>query len=96
MKILDITELMETYTKQTSKFCMYMSFSDGASADEIMKTAPFFECGKLEDLIVCSTDQQLILTFDTEEEMDKYFDQIKDNGIVFAVTCGNGELLDEI
>ena len=96
MKILDVTELMEAYSKQTSKFCMYMSFSEEASADEIMETAPFFEREKLEDLVACSTDQQLILTFDTEEEMEKYFSQIKDNGIVFAVTCGNGELLDEI
>ena len=96
MKILDITELMEAYSKQTSKCCMYISFSEDASADEVMDTAPFFECGKLEDIIACSTDQKLILTFDTEEEMEEYFNQIKDNGIVYAVTCAKGELLDEI
>lgn len=96
MKILTTEEIIEAYTKHTSKFCMHMVFNTEASIDEIIETAPFLKNEKLDYLLLSPIDYKMTLMFDTEEEMEAYFNQIKDNGIVFAVTCGNGELLDEI
>lgn len=96
MKILTITDLIEAYSKQTSKFCIYMLFNTRISVDKIIEAVPFLEGDKLRDLISYSTNRSLVLTFSTVEEMEKCFDQIKDTGAVYAVTFEEGKITNEI
>ena len=96
MKILNITELMEDYSKRTSKFCIYMLFNTRVSIDKIIEAVPFIEGDKLRDLISYSTNRSLVLTFSTVEEMEQCFNQIKDTGAVYAVTFEKGKITDEI
>lgn len=96
MKTLTITDLIETYSKNMSKFCIYMSINTKAYVEEVMETAPFIERSKVEDLLACSTDNKIVLVFDTVKEMEECFNQIKDTGAVYAVTFEEGKITDEI
>lgn len=96
MEILNITELIEAYSKQTSKFCIYMSFNPRVSVDKIIEAVPFLEGDKLRDLISYSTNRSLLVTFSSVEEMEQCFDQIKDTGAVYAVTFEEGKITNEI
>jgi len=96
MKILSIADLIEAYTRYTSKFCIYISFNRKTTIEEVIETTPFFKQKELEDFYFGLNICEGVLVFDTEEEMEECFSQIKDNGIVYALTCGNGEIMDEL
>ena len=103
MKIFSLTELMEEYSKTTSSSCIYMSFNKYASIEEVTKAAPFFRslsaahCKEEETLLDFHylADHKVVLVFNTEKEMKECFDQIVNNGTIYAVTCINGILTDE-
>ena len=95
-------DFIQEYAKATSKFCMYIHFDNKLPCREIRKAAPYLS---LDQVVM---DGLYILTFDTENEMDEYFDMTvgddgptKDNSYtgmarVYAVTISNkGELLTE-
>ena len=106
MELLDTIELMKRYAKETSKFCMYISWPEEFLFSELIKAAPYLE--KHEVAVLTSTTDSLILIFDTEQEMVHYFNQtVGDDGPtklnnydgpvrVYALTCSNeGELWNE-
>lgn len=94
MKVFSLTELMEEYSRMTSKPCIYISFDKYASIEDVEKAAPFF---KDEELVTFHYlgNHKGILVFDTEEEMEDYFNQIADDGTIYAVTCIEGVLTNE-
>lgn len=103
---LDRREILQKYCAATKKFGIYISFDiDNYSVEEILKACPIFNF---------DTDTQILfdgigfLIFDTQEEMEKIYDQIVgDDGptkfnsysgpaAVYALTCdNNGEFLNE-
>lgn len=96
MKILSITDLIEVYSEHTSKFCIYVSFNRHVTIEDVIDTAPFFEQKELKDFYFGLNICEGVLVFDIEEEMEECFNQIKDNGIVYACTFGHGEIMDEV
>ena len=75
MKIFDTMELIQEYAKVSGKFCLYISFDNRLDYEEVMKAAPYLT----QDQAIC--DGMYILTFDTEDELYKYFDlTIGDDG----------------
>jgi len=104
MEAFSIVELMESHAKNINKWCMYIhtKLEDG---EEIYKAAPYLKELYPDALMI---PNKLVLTFDTEKEMDSCFNlTVGDNGPtkhnsyignckVYALTCSNtGELLDE-
>jgi len=76
MKSLTTIALMQEYAKLSGKFCMYISF-DGyydfgcpGDLDELFKAAPYLD-NEVDPQIVC--DEHGVLTFDTQDEMEKYW-----------------------
>lgn len=95
MEIFSLTELMEEYSKITSKPCIYISFDKYTSIEDVAEAAPFFEDERLVDFHYLANHKG-ILVFDTEKEMEECFAQIVNNGTIYAVTCVDGMLTDEI
>lgn len=104
MELLDTTKLMKKYAKESSKFCMYISWDEDMDVDEVIKAAPYLKDHRNTLL----NHSNLILIFDTVEEMDYHFDQtVGDdrpaslniyNGVahVYALSCSDkGELWNE-
>jgi len=104
MKAFSMVELMEIHAKNINKWCMliHTNWKDGK---EIYKAAPYLK--KLYSNYL-TIPQDIILTFDTEKEMEECFNQTvgskgptKFNSYtgkcrVNALTCSNtGELLNE-
>ena len=105
MEFLNTIELMRQYAKTTSKFCMYISWDEDDFYEELVKAAPYLKDHVVD---VLSTDNHVVLVFDTEKEMNHYFDQtVGDDGPtklnnyigpvrVYALTCSDkGELWNE-
>ena len=106
MELLTQTQLMQEYAKKSSRFCMYISWNEELSFEELIKAAPYLK--DYEDAILGDIDAFIFLTFDTEEEMDIYYDlTIGDDGAtksnpyngpvrVYTLTPSNeGELWNE-
>ena len=94
MKVLTKMDLIEKFAKLSNKFCIYISTIEKFSINEIKKDVPFLPL----DACYLLLNTFLILTFDTEKEMEEHFYQISeiDTGKVYALTCSNkGEFLDE-
>lgn len=104
MEKLDLSNTLERLTKATGKWGM-MIVMHGEDLEEIVKAAPYL---KDDDAMQMLADEHGFLLFNTEEEMNKAFDQTvgdegstKSNpymgaGNVYAVTCNpNGETLNE-
>mgnify|MGYP007068318580 CR=1 FL=1 len=94
-------DLMQKYAKFSGKYCMYISFlawCDKYSFDDLFKAAPYLDDEKYSQVVI---DEEGILEFDTEEEMNHYYNLTvgRDgptklnsyNGpcTVYALTCGN-------
>lgn len=106
MELLNTIELMRQHAVNTSKFCMYISWPEDAPYDELIRAAPYLK--QHEVGILGSSDDHIVLTFDTEEEMEHCFNQtVGDDGPtklnnyigpvrVYALTCSDkGELWNE-
>ena len=104
MVIYDTIKLMQEYARIANKYCMYISWQEDVDIYEIYKAAPYLEGTN----IPVYTSFEAVLTFDTEEEMDKHYDMtVGDDGPtklnnyngpvrVYALTCSNkGELWTE-
>ena len=107
MKILDDTQIMQLLAKTLKKPCMFIggwNFED-IDVDEILKAAPYLN---LDDHAQILADARGYLIFDSEDEMEKYYDMtVGDDGPtdsndyngsarVYALTCSaEGELLNE-
>jgi len=102
MKAFNTVDLMVEYAIKSNKWCMYLSNSCD-NYNELHKAAPY-----LKDLDYSLINDNIILTFDTEEEMDKYYNQtVGDDGPtksnpyngscrIYALTCSpDGEMLTE-
>ena len=104
LKVVTKIELVRNLAKASNKFCIYISTIEKDNIVEIQMAIPFLSMGNCFLL----ADSFLVLTFDTEKEMEEHFDRIVGddgptitNGYdgevrVYALTCSNkGELLDE-
>jgi len=103
MKIFNTIELIQEYAKTNSKFCMYINFDNtGYPCGELEEAAPYLNFEQI------MTDGIYILTFDTEEDMQHYYDltvgddgptklnPYNGNARVYALTISNtGELSTE-
>ena len=103
MEAYDIVELMELHAKATNKWCMYLHINienktGWENEEEIHKTMSYLKNFYPNPLTM---PKKIVLTFDTEKEMEKYFNlTTEDNNTVkyniYALTCSNtGELLNE-
>jgi len=96
MEIFDKTKVLQLLCKETKRYGMFISFSDEELYQEIIKDAPYLakDC----DQII--NDGEGWLLFDSEEEMEEYYEQtVGDDGplvsieedsrigIVYAMTC---------
>ena len=101
-KIFNVIQLAQAYAKSNNKFCMYISFDNTMDWKELEKAAPYLTTDQLFHEGTC------ILTFDTEVEMQNYYNlTVGDDGPtklnsyngearVYALTITNtGELSTE-
>lgn len=104
LKVITKIELVSQYANAANKFCIYISTTEKDSVDEIQMAVPFLSAGNCFLLL----NDFLVLTFDTEKEMEEHFDKIicdipsplemefGGKALVYALTISNkGEFLDE-
>ena len=104
METFSIVELMKIHAKNTSKWCMLIHHNWKYGKD-IYKAAPYLKEKYPDPLVI---PEKLILTFDSEKEMEKCFNltvglkgptkynSYKGECRVNALTCSNtGILLNE-
>lgn len=69
MQIKSTFEIIEEYAKLTNKYCMYISFNPFTLNSEIQNAAPY-----ISDADSILSRGSGILLFDTEQEMNNYYD----------------------
>ena len=77
MKVLDLFEIVELYCQASRKWCMYLSTTEQTNVKGVRLAAPYLSVDQCINLM----NSNLVLTFDSEEEMELCFERtIGDDG----------------